>query len=126
MQRKLATWTTADPTRRVDRLLRLIAQPDWLAEAARFTLSSKGANTPGIDGEIKPVLLPHPFLVVVESLSYRLSNFFFVEDIFQSSFDSFLRLFLSNFFWQDNAPDSFISGTKRDGQSTPDWTEGSV
>jgi group II intron reverse transcriptase/maturase len=53
MQRKLATWTTTDPTRRVDRLLRLIAQPDWLAEAARVTLSSKGANTPGIDGEIK-------------------------------------------------------------------------
>ena len=53
MQRKLATWTASDPTRRVDRLLRLIAQPDWLAEAARGTLSSKGANTPGIDGEIK-------------------------------------------------------------------------
>ena len=53
MQRKLATWTASDPTRRVDRLLRLIAQPDWLAEAARITLSSKGANTPGIDGEIK-------------------------------------------------------------------------
>ena len=53
MQRKLATWTASDPTRRVDRLMRLIAQPDWLAEAARITLSSKGANTPGIDGEIK-------------------------------------------------------------------------
>src|SRR5690554_7640320 len=53
MQRKLATWTTADPARRVDRLLRLMVQPDWLAEAARITLSSKGANTPGIDGEIK-------------------------------------------------------------------------
>jgi retron-type reverse transcriptase len=43
----------SDPTRRVDRLLRLIAQPDWLAEAAWVTLSSKGANTPGIDEEIK-------------------------------------------------------------------------
>lgn len=50
MQRKLATWTTADPTRRVDRLLRLIAQTGWLAEAARITLSSKGAHTPGVDG----------------------------------------------------------------------------
>ncbi len=53
MQRKLATWTTADSDRRVDRLLRLIAQPDWLAEAARITLSSKGSHTPGIDGEVK-------------------------------------------------------------------------
>lgn len=53
MQRKLATWTTTDSARRVDRLLRLIAQRDWLAEAARVTLSSKGANTPGIDGETK-------------------------------------------------------------------------
>jgi len=53
MQRKLATWTTTDPARRVDRLLRLIAQPEWLAEATRITLSSKRANTPGIDGEIK-------------------------------------------------------------------------
>ncbi len=49
-QRKLATWTTDDPTHRVDRLLRLIAQPAWLAEAAHITLSSKGAKTPGVDG----------------------------------------------------------------------------
>ncbi|MDP5211248.1 group II intron reverse transcriptase/maturase [Microbulbifer sp. 2205BS26-8] len=56
MQRKLATWATADSTRRVDRLLRLIAHPNWLAEAARITLSSKGANTPGIDGETKSTL----------------------------------------------------------------------
>jgi retron-type reverse transcriptase len=57
MQCKLATWTTADPTRRVDRLLRLIAQPGWLAEAARITLSSKGAHTPGVDGVGKATLL---------------------------------------------------------------------
>lgn len=50
MQRKLATWTTADPAKRIDRLLRLIAHPDWLQEAARITLSSRGARTPGIDG----------------------------------------------------------------------------
>ncbi|MCH9690509.1 MAG: hypothetical protein K0U59_00390 [Gammaproteobacteria bacterium] len=56
MQRKLASWTTADATRRVDRLLRLIAQPSWLTEAARITLSSKGANTPGVDGETKSTL----------------------------------------------------------------------
>ena len=49
LQRKLATWTTADPTRRVDRLLRLMAHPVWLEEAARITLSSLGAHTPGVD-----------------------------------------------------------------------------
>ncbi|MDP5211316.1 group II intron reverse transcriptase/maturase, partial [Microbulbifer sp. 2205BS26-8] len=58
MQRKLATWTAADSARRVDRLLRLIAQPDWLAEATRITLTSKGANTPGVDGETKSTLRP--------------------------------------------------------------------
>ena len=50
MQRKLATWTADDTARRVDRLLRLITHPDWLREAALITLSSRGANTPGIDG----------------------------------------------------------------------------
>ena len=57
MQRKLATWATADPSRRIERLLRLITQPEWLAEAARITLSSKGAHTPGIDGVNKTCLL---------------------------------------------------------------------
>lgn len=50
LQRKLATWTTVDSTRRVDRLLRLIAHPVWLEEAARITLSSRGAHTSGVDG----------------------------------------------------------------------------
>lgn len=50
MQHKLATWATADPTRRFDRLLRLITDRNWLAEAARIVLASKGANTPGLDG----------------------------------------------------------------------------
>ncbi|EDU7996635.1 group II intron reverse transcriptase/maturase, partial [Salmonella enterica subsp. diarizonae] len=53
MQRKLATWAATDPSRRMERLLRLITQPEWLAEAARITLSSKGACTPGIDGVSK-------------------------------------------------------------------------
>lgn len=56
MQRKLATWATADPSRRIERLLRLITQSEWLAEAARITLSSKGAHTPGVDGVNKTVL----------------------------------------------------------------------
>ena len=50
MQNKLATWAESDPNRRFDRLLRLIADRAWLAEAARIVLASRGANTPGIDG----------------------------------------------------------------------------
>ena len=50
MQHKLATWAEDDPNRRFDRLLRLIADRAWLAEAARIALASSGANTPGIDG----------------------------------------------------------------------------
>jgi group II intron reverse transcriptase/maturase len=50
MQHKLATWAQSDPTRRFDRLLRLIADQAWLAEAARIVLASSGAHTPGIDG----------------------------------------------------------------------------
>jgi group II intron reverse transcriptase/maturase len=53
MQRKLATWTAEDKSRRVNRLLRLICHPEWLSEAARITLSSKGAKTAGIDGITK-------------------------------------------------------------------------
>ncbi len=56
MQRKLATWAATDPSLRIQRLLRLITQPEWLAEAARITLSSKGANTPGVDGVNKTML----------------------------------------------------------------------
>jgi group II intron reverse transcriptase/maturase len=50
MQHKLATWAQEDPTRKFDRLLRLIADRDWLAEAARIVLASRGAKTPGVDG----------------------------------------------------------------------------
>ncbi len=50
MQHKLATWAEAGPNRRFDRLLRLIADREWLAEAARIVLASSGARTPGIDG----------------------------------------------------------------------------
>lgn len=56
MQRKLAAWASRDPQRRFDRLLRLIAQPVWLSEAARVTLASSGARTPGIDGVRKAQL----------------------------------------------------------------------
>ena len=73
LQRKLATWTTADPTYRVDRLLRTVAHPTWLAEAARITLSSKGAKTAGIDGETKdsfnPRLSEHLAQLQVELLN---------------------------------------------------------
>ena len=50
MQRKLATWSTADRQRKFDRLFRIMADQSWLAEAARITLASSGAATPGIDG----------------------------------------------------------------------------
>ncbi len=53
MQRKLATWTATEGDHRVDRLLRLISHPQWLRRAAEITLSSKGSNTPGVDGVIK-------------------------------------------------------------------------
>jgi group II intron reverse transcriptase/maturase len=53
MQRKLATWTAANDAYKVDRLLRLISHPEWLLHAAEITLSSRGANTPGVDGIAK-------------------------------------------------------------------------
>jgi len=49
MQNKLATWATDDKERKFDRLLRLIANRSWLQEAARVTLASSGAKTPGVD-----------------------------------------------------------------------------
>lgn len=56
MQSKLATWSTAEKERKFDRLLRLIADRNWLAEAARITLASSGARTPGVDGVDKDML----------------------------------------------------------------------
>ncbi len=50
MQSKLAKWSSEDRERRFDRLLRVIADRSWLQEAARITLASRGARTPGIDG----------------------------------------------------------------------------
>jgi RNA-directed DNA polymerase len=50
MQHKLAAWSKEDPTKQFDRLLRLIADREWLAEAARIVLAARGANTPGVDG----------------------------------------------------------------------------
>ena len=50
MQSKLATWSTENVNRKFNRLLRLIANKDWLHEAAKITLASSGARTPGIDG----------------------------------------------------------------------------
>lgn len=63
MQHKLATWAKADPARRFDRMLRLITNEVWLAAAARITLASSGARTPGLDGldkrRLEPVLGHH-------------------------------------------------------------------
>jgi group II intron reverse transcriptase/maturase len=52
MQCKLATWTATEG-RRIDRLLRLISHPQWLRKAAEITLSSNGANTPGVDDYLR-------------------------------------------------------------------------
>lgn len=57
MQHKLAVWAESDPDRRFDRLLRLTANKEWLAEAARITLASSGAMTAGIDGMNRERLL---------------------------------------------------------------------
>nr|EKV6448903.1 reverse transcriptase [Klebsiella oxytoca] len=56
MQHKLATWVATAPSRRVERLLHLITHLEWLAEAARITLASKGAYNPGVDGVNKTTL----------------------------------------------------------------------
>ena len=71
MQCKLATWATKDKCRRFNRLLRLIAEPLWLQEAARITLASSGANTPGVDGMTKMTVesrLPQLLLAIREQL----------------------------------------------------------
>jgi len=49
MQNKLATWSMEGKERKFDHLLRLVADRTWLSEAARITLSSSGARTPGVD-----------------------------------------------------------------------------
>jgi len=56
MQSKLATWSKNNPDQRFTRVLRLIVQPLWLETAAQKVLSSKGARTPGIDGETQEQL----------------------------------------------------------------------
>lgn len=69
MQRKLATWTAVDKSRKVNRLLRLISDPRWLKRAAEITLTSDGANTPGIDGITKTKLQ-----AVLDKTLIRISN----------------------------------------------------
>lgn len=56
MQSKLATSSTEDKERKFDCLLRLIADTAWLAEAARISMASSGAKTPGIVGINKTIL----------------------------------------------------------------------
>ena len=59
LQYKLAGWAADDPNRRFDRCLRLIANRDWLAEAARIVLASRGSKTPGVDGITRDSFLLH-------------------------------------------------------------------
>ena len=59
MQRKLAVWSTENRERKFDRLLRVIANREWLMEAATKTLASAGAKTAGIDGVVRDRLKPN-------------------------------------------------------------------
>src|SRR5271155_5275373 len=71
MQSRLATWSTKDRERKFDRLLRLIADRNWLSEAARITLASSGARTPGVDGLDKRMMevnLQHELATIREEL----------------------------------------------------------
>jgi retron-type reverse transcriptase len=71
MQSKLATWSTENRERKFDRLLRLIADRSWLSEAARITLASSGARTPGVDGVDKRMMeanLQHELATIREEL----------------------------------------------------------
>src|SRR5664280_2902680 len=71
MQSKLATWSTENRERKFDRLLRLIADRTWLSEAARITLASSGARTPGVDGVDKRMMegdLQHVLATMREEL----------------------------------------------------------
>jgi group II intron reverse transcriptase/maturase len=71
MQSKLATWSTENRERKFDRLLRLIADRNWLSEAARITLASSGARTPGVDGVDKRMMeanLQHELATIREEL----------------------------------------------------------
>jgi group II intron reverse transcriptase/maturase len=69
MQSKLAMWSTENKERKFDRLLRLIADRSWLAEAARITLASSGARTPGVDGVNKSTMEGnlHPELATIRA-----------------------------------------------------------
>jgi Retron-type reverse transcriptase len=71
MQSKLATWSTANKERKFDRLLRLIADKAWLHEAARITLASSGARTPGVDGVDKRKMEQH-LVLEIEKIRYEL------------------------------------------------------
>ena len=77
MQSKLATWSTENKERKFDRLLRLITDRNWLSEAARITLASSGARTPGVDGVDKHMMeanLQHELATIRDELlagSYR-------------------------------------------------------
>src|ERR1035437_5146119 len=71
MQSKLATWSTENRERKFDRLLRLIADRNWLSQAARITLASSGARTPGVDGVDKCMMeanLQHELATIREEL----------------------------------------------------------
>ena len=74
MQRKLAIWSTETPERQFTRLLRLMAQREWLRAAAEKVLSSPGAKTPGVDGVTREHLSGHLEVFLVELREALLSG----------------------------------------------------
>ena len=66
MQIKLAKWSSGNKERKFDRLLRLIANKEWLRKAAEITLKSSGSNTPGIDGISKVEILDNLTMYIDE------------------------------------------------------------
>ena len=75
MQHKLATWAESDPTRRFDRLLRLIADQAWLAEAARIVARATvaGSLTPDDRHYLGEVVAAHTGLTVSDA-EYRVDT----------------------------------------------------
>jgi len=74
MQFKLAMWSTENKSKRFDRLFRLITHPEWLRAAAKKTLSSSGAKTPGVDGVTERDIRQDFELYLIELRSSLLSG----------------------------------------------------
>lgn len=73
MQHKLAIWSTENPERRFNRLLRLISNEEWLRTAAERTLQTQGSRTAGVDGMTRKIF-EEKFDVELNALRKELLN----------------------------------------------------